>query len=78
MNEIFMLNAEKPLTDGPATIQVFHDQANLPNFKTHWKQIITENALVPMRFRLRPLGTPNQNVPLGQSSAVSPYRSDRS
>ena len=52
MNEVFMLNAEKLLTDGPATIQVFHDQANLPNFKTHWKQIITENALVPIRFRL--------------------------
>ena len=40
------------MTDGPATIQAFHDQANLPNFKTHWKQIITENALVPIRFRL--------------------------
>ena len=52
MNEVFMLNAEKLLTDGPATIQAFHDQANLPNFKTHWKQIITENALVPIRFRL--------------------------
>ena len=52
MNEVFMLNAEKLLTDGPATIQAFHDQANLPNFKTHWKQIITESALVPIRFRL--------------------------
>ena len=52
MNEVFMLNAEKLLIDGPATIQAFHDQANLPNFKTHWKQIITKNALVPIRFRL--------------------------
>ena len=47
-----MLNAEKLLTLGPATIQAFHNQANLPTFSTHRKQIITENSLVPIRFRL--------------------------
>jgi hypothetical protein len=52
MNQVFLLTDKAIKKDSASAASSFFTQAHTPNFRTDWRQIITEEALVLIRFRL--------------------------